>query len=545
MSNEEDIGTKQRIVTLYLNHVVDHGDTPSAADFVEHGITKDRIKYYFGNMTGLHEYVKETHTEQLKQHITSTEDLFAPERRVGGEGKKRFVVTTAVADAKADLNFLGALKSYASLHDAQLVIMPCEAVTNSFEKKTAVFDKEFSDPCYMIVSDDIKLNDNFTLCSIQVSAKQIKPITGLARFGSREGSYVFAAPKQFLEYVPSGNQRDKNYAIMTPGACTLPSYFTEQFVSKRLSYMANQDHTIGAIIVEVEDDKTFHFRQVQAAEDGSFCDLGVQYNPDGSTLDVVAHVVLGDIHSAHVDEDVLAAAADLCLDMEINNVFLHDIFDGTSISHHIKDIFERAERSQSNLDSLAQELIQTAEVMQYIYHAFDPKDLVVVKSNHDEFLDRYVKEGRYVEDPENHYLALRIALGLFTKEDILKRAFEQVADTVLPEYRKIIEEVLQNTTFLDREATVRIGGVECASHGDLGINGAKASLTSLEKIYGNCVTGHAHSAAIQRGVFRVGTMSRLDLGYNRGPSTWTHTFCLVYDNGQRQLINVVGGKCRG
>ena len=35
---------------------------------------------------------------------------------------------------------------------------------------------------------------------------------------------------------------------------------------------------MGAIIVEIVDDKRYHFRQVQADKDGSFIDLGVQYS---------------------------------------------------------------------------------------------------------------------------------------------------------------------------------------------------------------------------------------------------------------------------
>ena len=96
--------------------------------------------------------------------------------------------------------------------------------------------------------------------------------------------------------------------------------------------------------------------------------------------------------------------------------------------------------------------------------------------------------------------------------------------------------------FLDRNSSFNISGIQLAAHGDLGVNGAKPSLNGLEEAYGNCVIGHNHSAAIQRGVFRVGTMSKLEMGYNRGPSSWTQTNCIVYDNGQRQLVNYINGE---
>jgi hypothetical protein len=156
-----------------------------------------------------------------------------------------------------------------------------------------------------------------------------------------------------------------------------------------------------------------------------------------------------------------------------------------------------------------------------------PETLYIVKSNHDEFLSRYLSEGRYIFDPRNHHLSLQIATALFEGVDVLQRAFEIVMGKPVPDH----------WVFLDRSSSVEIGGVEMASHGDLGLNGAKAGLAGLEKIYGDCVVGHNHTAAIQRGVFRTGTMSLLDMHYNRGPSSWTQTNCLVYDNGQRQLVN--------
>jgi hypothetical protein len=410
--------------------------------------------------------------------------------------------------------------------------MPCESVTNSFENETAVFASVFTDPKYMFVSKDTPLNNNISLCSIQISAKQIRPITGLSRIGNREGSFVFASTKQFLEFVPSGNKRGTNYSIMTTGACTLPQYYSDTFVSKRLSYIAERDHTIGAVIVEVENDRIFHFRQVQADTDGSFIDLGVQYNPDGTTTQVETNIVLGDIHGINVDGEALIAVSRLAQSMNIHRVFLHDVFDGYSVNHHVTTIAERAMRASTESSSLIYELRKTVEVMKLIDEGIKPKEMVIVKSNHDEFLTRYLQEGRYVSDPTNHYVSLLIARALFENKDVLKYAFEIVG-----------EHPPVHWTFLDRTSSFKIGDVECGSHGDLGLNGAKPSLSTLEKVYGNCVVGHAHTAAIHRGVFRVGTLSKLDLGYNRGPTSWTQTCCLVYENGQRQLINVIEGKC--
>jgi hypothetical protein len=225
--------------------------------------------------------------------------------------------------------------------------MPAESISNSFEKKTAVFDKEFNSDKYLFVQEDTPLNNNISLCSIQVSAKQVKPITGLSRLGRREGSYVFASPKQFLEYIPSGNNRDKNYSIMTPGSCTLPNYYSETFVSKRISYIAGHDHQMGAVIIEIEDDDIFHFRQIQCEDDGSFIDMGKQYSHNKKTKRVPVNAIMGDIHGVQADEDAIGMFATLFATMDLRSLYLHDIFDGYSISHHIRDISEKSKRSEA------------------------------------------------------------------------------------------------------------------------------------------------------------------------------------------------------
>ena len=88
----------------------------------------------------------------------------------------------------------------------------------------------------------------------------------------------------------------------------------------------------------------------------------------------------------------------------------------------------------------------------------------------------------------------------------------------------------------------KVAGIQLGVHGHLGANGSRGSLANMEKSYNKSVTGHSHSPAILRDAWVVGTSSRLRLDYNQGPSSWLNTFCLVYPNGQRQLINIIEGK---
>jgi hypothetical protein len=191
---------KKHLIKLYKQIVAEKKELPIRQDFLEHDISKDVLARAFGGIENMHEYMKQEHGIFLDKHFSTIEKLFSPERSAVNSNKKRFIITTAVAGSKAHLGFLSTIDKYCEENNAQAVIMPAESITNSFEKQTAVFDQAFNDPKYLFVSEDTPLNNNISLRNIQVSAKQIKPITGLLRIGKREGSYVFAAPKQFLEH---------------------------------------------------------------------------------------------------------------------------------------------------------------------------------------------------------------------------------------------------------------------------------------------------------------------------------------------------------
>lgn len=533
MSEEVEQDEKRElIIETYKKITKEKGELPTYKDFLlAETISREMIRSRFGGIEELHRYFKENHGEFLNENFTHVDNFFSSERSAKNSNKKVYLITTAVANSKAHSGFLDAMKNFSAKNNAQIVIMPCESITNSFENRTGVMDPVFNDSSFLFVQEDTPLNDNLSLCSIQVSAKQIKPITGLSRLGNREGSYVFASPKQFLEYVPSGNSRTKNYSIMTTGACTVPKYYTETFVSKRLSYIAERDHTLGAIIVEIVNDKEFYFRQIQCDDSGAFCDLGLEYLPNGETRKVPANVILGDLHGIEVDAYALETFLDVFEKMDVLQLYLHDVFDGKSISHHITDISEKAKRAMYSKGNLVDELEQTLWLVKEIDERLKPNVINIVKSNHDEFLTRYLAAGRYVYDPENHYSALKIAPAMFEEQDVLECGFEYATNNQIPGHWK----------FLQREDSSKIAGIECGAHGDMGLNGARPSISSLEKIYGDSVTGHSHTAAIQRGVWKVGTLSKLDLGYNRGPSSWTHTCGIVYPNGQRQLLNSING----
>lgn len=533
-SDKQD-SKKDKIITEYLKFVKKHRRIPNVSDMVALGITRHTVKHHFGNITKLHDLIDSDYSESLEKHIVDERTLFTQKHlaTLNEDIAKydRFVVTTAVTNKNVHVGFLNSLKSYCEKNNAKLLILPCMDIVSRSKKTEWQFPSELNGESF--VFEDSKLNENIFINNIKLSAKHINPLTGLSRIGQRNGTFIYASPKQFLEFVATTSSKNKiPHALMTTGAVTESDYRTDFYMSARTSYIAENDHVLGAVVVEIEDEHRFHFRQVQSDFTGAFIDLGTQYLPSGKTRKMRTHVVLGDWHTGATEEKVRQATFDMFEELNVQDVFLHDFFDGYCISHHdLAFPLRMARKSNLKLTNLQEEVELCGNELNEITSRIGGK-AYMVQSNHDEFLHRYLDKGTYVDDPENHYFSLDLARKMLEGTDPLEYAITNYSDLKSPS--KIV--------WLRRDEDYKIGNVELGAHGDLGANGAKASLPSLEKAYGACVVGHTHSAAIFRGVYRVGTSTRMSLDYNRGPSSWTNSHCLIYNNGSRQLIHFIDGK---
>ena len=88
------------------------------------------------------------------------------------------------------------------------------------------------------------------------------------------------------------------------------------------------------------------------------------------------------------------------------------------------------------------------------------------------------------------------------------------------------------------------GGIELAMHGHLGVNGGKGSMLGFARMGRKSIIGHRHSAGIFDGVWCAGTSSLLDLGYNKGPGSWSHSFAVVQPGGKRQMVTAWNNRWR-
>lgn len=509
--------TKREILDIAVAFIKENKRYPSVTDMGKLGVTRESIRHHFDNATTL----------KMDAYAVSKEYIFDLEQEKNfkkpKKSTKRFVISTAVVGSEVDFNFYKNIKAYCKDEDAELIVLPSVPGGNP----GLTLDPILRDDVILI--DDFELNDNIFVLGVKNNAKSADPITGFPRVGRRNGTFISASPKQRLKYVATGIDK-LAHALMSTGAITLPNYPSKGLLTEKSSYMAEQDHVMGAIILELDKDSTFHFRQIQADRNGTFVDLGTIYRGGRRARMAPAAFVLGDWHSGETDPVVAACWKDVTAKLKVPSWVIHDGFSGTCVNHHLLGKFATlAKMADEKLLSLKEELDGYAKDLTMMSKMLD--EVVIVKSNHDDFLERYLNEGRYVTDAQNHRLALELAAAFIDGHNPIKFYMEE-----------ILKLKLNNVRWLERDEDYAIADIQCGAHGDEGANGARGSANSLENAYGDVVSGHSHTPQILRGSWVVGTTSYLKLSYNSGPSSWFHTSCLIYPNGHRQLINSIDGR---
>lgn len=531
MSKKKPVDPKLNIINIFVRLLKIKRMTPSRMELAKAGVSKDQYRHHFGTVANLREAARLAHPEAFDNVID--EKVFTPQniKRIKSESKKfqRFVITTAVTGMPVHAAFYKNLKYYCQKNNAKLLILASSdpAANGGFELDGALSGES-------IVLEDLELNSNLFISTFKTSAKQVNPLTGIKRIGQRERSMIIASPKQFLEFVPIANDK-MSHALMTTGAITLPRYITERYMSQRTAYIAEFDHKMGAVVVELENNKLFHFAQIQAEYGtGYFIDDGIYYKVNKTEPVRPEAMVLGDIHVGAGTEEVDKINDAQIKKLRPKRVFLHDLFDGRSCNHHESmNFLSRAKKTFDQL-SIESELKMNKEWLENMRkkHPY-VNEWIVVRSNHDEFLDRYLNGGEYVKDAINSSICHKLALAKLDGAMPLEAGL------------KLLGLKMDKIKFLRINDSYRIAGIEHGVHGHLGMNGQRnPGNSSLEIAYGAGTFGHSHTSGILRDIFRVGTSTSLRQGYNNGASSWTQANAATYHNASRQLLHNINGKWR-
>ena len=364
-----------------------------------------------------------------------------------------------------------------------------------------------------------------------------RPLTGFENYTGR-ASGIYPHAKQVMESIatPPGTSGVKlNY---TTGTVTLRNY-----IQRKAGLKAEPFHAYGALIAEVDESGRWFVRQLRASEDGSFQDLDFYVDNGVVTRGVrVEAIQWGDTHVAQLDPVVRATnwqPGGILDVLRPHYQFQHDVLDFEAQNHHdLKDphaIYSKYIRGRADVGRELKELAVFLRTEQYRPSC----QTIVVGSNHDAALLRWLREAEFRHDPQNARTFLALQYKVYTA------MAEGRADFHL--LRSLMYEmgVPKDVQFLHDDDSFVIcrpgGGVECGLHGHAGINGSRGSPVQFAKLGRRVNTGHTHSASIIGDCFTAGTSSILRPAYARGPSSWTHSHIVTYRSGCRAIITLRDG----
>lgn len=456
---------------------------------------------------------------------------------------RRYLLTSAQDDTELHTPFWQNLLAYAEHTGAEVVVGPFtynKAVFSDHETRHAVFAPALQP---YLQWHQLDLGPLLFCAEMNTLPTASDPLSGLEAYtGMKWG--VFPHAKIALVTVPTlVGHRPKQ--IMTTGCVTLPNY-----IQKKAGLKAQFHHCLGATMVEIDALDRVFCRQINATNDGAFQDLDAMVRGGivsrGHRVEAIGW---GDIHKPKLDPVV--AMTSWGIDLDADDVrpgdsiidilrpryqFFHDLLDFTARNHHrIKEHRFRFAMAHRQTERVEDEVACTARFLRQSQRDFC--ESVIVYSNHDDALGRWLDTADFREDPVNAIFYLRCTLARLL-------AIEE-GDTRHNIFREVLawadEDDLNGITFVDDDQSFLTcrdagGGIENAMHGHRGINGARGSAKGFLKTSVKTNRGHDHSPSIHGGVMTAGLSGLMDQGYNRGLSGWMHTHIVTYPNGKRTLL---------
>lgn len=480
--------------------------------------------------------------------------LLAPDKRRGSLSGKRFVFTAAQNNTYIHEDFFASLMNFCEHNDAQLIVSRFSYNKSGFQNSTKDdgsehlwYDHRLEE---FFLDESTVVADGLLFCGeLDILPTASTPFSGLENYTQHNSGIIPHAKMQMVS-LPRMKHELPRFLYST-GAVTMRNY-----IQRKAGQKAEFHHVFGALYVEVDDNGNWFARQLIADNSGCFHDLTTKYLPDSiESNHNVAAINWGDIHIEKVDHMVMSSGwgseRSMMSVLNPNFQFIHDLTDFRARNHHnLKDPYFLAEQYFSDTDSVEAAMEQAAQFLKYIQRP--GCTVVVVESNHDLAFQRWLKEADVRQDPANAeyyhrmnaecYAAIAKGDKEFSIFEYALNKKEDLTDVVF--LREDDSFVICNDMEAEYESGKLIGGIECGMHGHRGPNGARGSSKGFRNIGRKCNVGHSHSAGIIDGVYTAGVSCDLDMGYNHGPSSWSHSHIVTYPNGKRTIITMKNGKWR-
>lgn len=395
-----------------------------------------------------------------------------------------------------------------------------------------------------VLDESVQVAPGLIFCGeMNILPTAARPLSGFQSYTGRS-SGIFPHVKFAMESIPSGKFEGTKLNFTT-GTITQRNY-----IQKTAGLKAEFHHGYGAVLVEVDSDGDWFVRQLNADSEGVIYDLTLRAAggkvTDGHRVEAINW---GDIHVGRVSRDTerLLWNSDRSMGMVLRprHQFMNDVIDFRARNHHeMKNFHRMLDKFYRGKDDVMAEL---QDVNGFLAERSKLEDCIsiVVRSNHDAALDRWLREADYKTDLKNAKFFLRAQLAMveaIEANDTRFLASEWAVNNVAAPVGDHVRFLRQDDSFII--CPDANGGIECGHHGDKGANGSRGALNQFARTGRKTNTGDSHSAGIMDGAYRAGVTGDLDHGYNEGMSSWSNTHIITYENGKRTMITCWNGKWR-
>lgn len=467
-----------------------------------------------------------------------------------GDEVFRYILTSAQNNTKLHDPAWNNLMALAEYYGAEMMVsrFVYDLVRNGSRQekggKTRTEEEIWYDPRIEPFVEDrrVRLAPGLVWCGeMNLLPTAVRPLSGLESYTGRDTG-IFPHPKLAMESVASGKFEATKFNYTT-GAVTQRNY-----IQRKAGQKAEFHHCYGGLLVEVTS-KGWWVRQLNADSDGVIYDLDLRV-ADGvvTTGHRVEAITFGDIHVGENDPDNAAACwegdASMLAVLQPRYIAVHDVLNFHSRNHHdAKNPHRRFERHTQGADYVEEEVSNAAIWLGGLSNrAAKDALVVVVDSNHDNALERWLREADYRDDPPNAVFFLEAQLAKYRAIRDRQSGFHMFEWAA---HRVMADRLKPRIKFLRGDESFiicrdRNGGIELGMHGDKGPNGARGSALAFARMGRKATVAHTHTAGIVDGIYTAGTSSLLDLKYNSGPSSWSKSHVIAYGNGKRAVITVWG-----
>ena len=445
------------------------------------------------------------------------------------------LVTSCQNKTQINEDMLHNMKSYANYIErefdksVEIVIIPSRyrnptslVEANSTKEKAEQWWVDEVQP--YLYYNKLYFGDTLIAADARINPTASNPLNGYEALAS-ENHLLLPHPRIHTKTLP----RFKGGALRlmtTTGFLSRKNYSDSK--SGNLGYI---HHSYGFIVVEKDSDtnECLPPRAVKVKDDGSFTDINKEVSGETvSKIDSVPAFVLGDIHHREIDTNFMAVTADLLKDINPDQVIMHDLLDASSFNHHEKDdLYIKKQKIKQGKHLIGDEINEAIQFADHFQKHFDTK-VVVVQSNHDDFIEHLINRSDWKKDLHNSESFLELAL-IQQRQDLEPHGniFGYLVNNSGNE----------NVVYVKNSSSVNVMGYEVGQHGDYGANGARGNINSFARLNTKMIHGHSHSPQAKNGVTCVGVSCKLWQYYNsNGMSSWANAHSIIHPNGKNQLL---------